>query len=955
MRIIRLGLHGFGKFQNRTLELSSGLNVIYGKNEAGKSTLLRFILGMLYGFGGPTAEGQPSPDDRERYLPWYAAEYRGTLVYQLATGEAYRIERNFDSAHGSVQLFDERSGEEVTALFPRDRRGEPLFAEEQLGLAEEAFTSTAWVGQMAVNRVEMANELLRRVANLQQAGREDLSVERTLQALATSLREIGDERSGARPYGRTVQLLREKEERLARATAVREEALGHESRLRALEEQARTLDQRLAEARRHLQWAELHAARRRLAKAEVMGDEVAAVQAKAAMLARWAPFPVDQRDLLLRLDAEAEGARAHASRLRERLQEAEAAQAALAQEREAFEALTEMGPDVAAQVSAAFERLEELGAQLLIRADDRDRFLGLLEQVAIAMEPLHAAAERGDEVLVQVEALEQELEALSPQADEKALARLLQAWQALLRRSGDAGWWLLAPAAVFGYGCAALSVSGLPLGQILSEWMLALGVSQGQGAVALGGGAALLLGGVLWQAWSQSRRRAAEVKARAAYEAEQARVAAASERLRQLERERESALLSVGATTLAELRGRLVRHEQLAARGDGQKLRLEAVQAEMRRLEEEMARLRRFAAGALARWLGTAEAEVVLSPAVIEQFAQAAEGARGLRDEWQALSREAEAVAAMLQEEEARALAAETERDRLLTEAGVSSLAAFSEGVAQQAAYLAASVEAERLTAIWQVDLAGDTQEALEDQVHQLAQGVQGEEPEQRLTVAQASEQISALEAERAGLAARMGEWRGRVETALKELPNLADLAREVAALDAEREGYEREIAALELARQVITDASAEMEQEFAPALNQVMGSAVYRLTAGAYKAVRVDEQAGLRVATAGDRWVDVHRLSSGTIDQFYFALRFGLIDLITGGQEPLPLILDDPFVQYDEGRLAVSMRFLAEQSRTRQIILCTCHERETWLAQELRQVPGLHVSVVSLTDTEEG
>ncbi|MDB4894896.1 MAG: double-strand break repair Rad50 ATPase, partial [Firmicutes bacterium] len=50
MRIDRLIMTGFGRFQGRTLELEPGLNILYGPNEAGKTTVQKFILGMLYGF-----------------------------------------------------------------------------------------------------------------------------------------------------------------------------------------------------------------------------------------------------------------------------------------------------------------------------------------------------------------------------------------------------------------------------------------------------------------------------------------------------------------------------------------------------------------------------------------------------------------------------------------------------------------------------------------------------------------------------------------------------------------------------------------------------------------------------------------------------------------------------------------------------------------------------------------
>ena len=47
MKLLELHIDGFGKFHDRTISFHNGINVIYGKNEAGKSTLHTFIRGML--------------------------------------------------------------------------------------------------------------------------------------------------------------------------------------------------------------------------------------------------------------------------------------------------------------------------------------------------------------------------------------------------------------------------------------------------------------------------------------------------------------------------------------------------------------------------------------------------------------------------------------------------------------------------------------------------------------------------------------------------------------------------------------------------------------------------------------------------------------------------------------------------------------------------------------------
>lgn len=49
MKIKKLKINSFGKLENTEIEFSDNINIISGKNESGKSTLLKFIISMFYG------------------------------------------------------------------------------------------------------------------------------------------------------------------------------------------------------------------------------------------------------------------------------------------------------------------------------------------------------------------------------------------------------------------------------------------------------------------------------------------------------------------------------------------------------------------------------------------------------------------------------------------------------------------------------------------------------------------------------------------------------------------------------------------------------------------------------------------------------------------------------------------------------------------------------------------
>ena len=62
MRFLDLYISGFGKFHDTAVSFEDGLNVIYGKNEAGKSTIHTFIRGMLFGI--ERGRGRAAKNDR---------------------------------------------------------------------------------------------------------------------------------------------------------------------------------------------------------------------------------------------------------------------------------------------------------------------------------------------------------------------------------------------------------------------------------------------------------------------------------------------------------------------------------------------------------------------------------------------------------------------------------------------------------------------------------------------------------------------------------------------------------------------------------------------------------------------------------------------------------------------------------------------------------------------------
>lgn len=90
MRFLDLYISGFGKFHDTAVSFEDGLNVIYGKNEAGKSTIHTFIRGMLFGI--ERQRGRAARNDiYSKYEPWEnSGTYEGQLRLESDDGTIYR-------------------------------------------------------------------------------------------------------------------------------------------------------------------------------------------------------------------------------------------------------------------------------------------------------------------------------------------------------------------------------------------------------------------------------------------------------------------------------------------------------------------------------------------------------------------------------------------------------------------------------------------------------------------------------------------------------------------------------------------------------------------------------------------------------------------------------------------------------------------------------------------------
>ena len=196
MKIKEIKINNYGNLENKDINLKNKINIIYGKNESGKSTLLSYIKNIFYGIS--KNKNGKDISDYEKYKPWGKVDYSGKLKYELDNGQEFEIFRDFNKKN--PKIFNENM-EEISDKFNIIKKDGTQFFYEQTNVDETMFTSTvvSMQSEVKLDKQEQ-NILVQKLANLAGTGDDSLSYKKVVDKLnKMQIEEIGTERSQNRP------------------------------------------------------------------------------------------------------------------------------------------------------------------------------------------------------------------------------------------------------------------------------------------------------------------------------------------------------------------------------------------------------------------------------------------------------------------------------------------------------------------------------------------------------------------------------------------------------------------------------------------------------------------------------------------------------------------------------------------------------------------------------------
>ena len=269
MRFESVTAHAFGRFRNETLELAPGMNVVYGPNEAGKSTWHAALYAGLCGIR--RARGRARTEDSDfqaRHKPWDGAGWEVGATIALKDRRVilrHDLEGRVDSSARDADLAGrDYSGEIISEGTPDGARW--------LGFNRKSFLSTACVRQASILAVlddpgDLQDQLQSAAATARTGGTAADAI-----ALLTAYRteHVGTERAPTKPLVRSRRVAENAQVALMSAGSARAEAAERRHRIEALGADVHKLERAIDAMRTVLAEAAASSAEQRLARARTL-------------------------------------------------------------------------------------------------------------------------------------------------------------------------------------------------------------------------------------------------------------------------------------------------------------------------------------------------------------------------------------------------------------------------------------------------------------------------------------------------------------------------------------------------------------------------------------------------------------------------------------------------------------------------------------------------------------
>ncbi len=899
MYINKLHLRAFGKFTYKRLYFENKFNIVYGENEAGKSTVHNFIESMLYGFGSDDADVLRF----NKYRPWNSNLYRGSLGIRDAGGEKHIISRDF--ALGTTQVL--KKSEDDNELYEEEitNPGEYFF-----NMSKIFFNNTVSIRQLG-NKTEdeMADEIKNKIVNLSKTRDESISIDRIIRRLGSIKDEAGNEGDDKTLLGQYALRLSELKEARENSVKACRQTVFLAMEKKKINGKIQELSLRIEELNNELADYDLSLERDMFLRAEPVKKEIDAINEKllnypAEKLREYSPE--DYKEAL-----NIENALNLMYLQRKKLEEEKA-------ENEAE--LSSLIADISNKIT------EEFSIDIL------NGNYGKYKNSIVRIEELKVKIQAGKERLsgTNIEEIESYLEKFEKIEDINRRIELTnvflnnETYEKMRSYKRFKSWGLFFIVLLASSLISALWYSVYKYGDIIKSFIDSYYVMNESVNISAGIVTALVVMlSVIFAGPVLNKIKSAKNE----IDAIECEAADNTVSLNRLHSDRQDIVSDAGCESLeeavekcSEMITEKSMHEEKVKLIKYDEEALSALKNENASLEND-----------LRECLSIFGMDIISDDNIREindAYSRKDAVSSQLSDIRDRIEQESQSLVKLNKE-----MSFEEKRlEMILSGNGMEDMESFKSAAQYRSTYTKLVSDRDYKQEIL-YKIIGD------ENFDNLKSRVESADCSEIKKIDRHDHQLSIfkLSEEKSGLEKSIDDILGEIDEIEGSTRSLVEIDEEIDFYENKINTFKRKIRVAEIAAEKILSISDSIKGDFMPLLRRSISDNFAYLTAGKYSQVLIDENMHITVIEEDNRErnIELESLSGGTLDQLYLSLRVGLGSILSGNQN-IPLIFDDSFVQYDSKRLRNSIEMLAKESRRRQIILFTCQEREAELAKQM-------------------
>lgn len=880
MRINRLHLRAFGKFVHRKVYFGHKLNIIYGENEAGKSTLHNFIELMMYGF-------EEDAERYNKYKPWKSPLYKGTVEVEDEEGR-YLISRDF--LLGTLQVFKKTA---ETNEFPIENIYVP--GEKFFNISRISFNNTVSISQLGnKTEKELADELKNKIINLSNTKDEEISIDRILQNLYRIKEQAGSETNDKTLLGQYTIRLSELKEARENTLNSNRQVMFLVMEKKKLQSKIHELNQKVEEKNKEIINYELSLEKQKFLKAEPVKTEIDNIN-KEIELFEAEVINCSKEDY--NEVSQSESSLASMKNEKQRLKE---------EKEECISELNLNEVDLSNKIPENYD-IEKLNLDYEIYKSNKENIEVLKAKIKAGKESIKTI--NIDEInkfldsYKEAEEINYKIETNNILTDSKNYD--------LMKKFGKNNGLLSVLTGLSGTAfilLAAASCYGAYYYNNINYYYGSIGV----------------LAGIVLYVFSWRKRNIA-ISAKKEIESMECEYADYTLTNRDLN-ERKDEILKMynceGLNNMAQ------ESQKKSAEKNVYKEKVKLLNYDDNNLKNIINENNKVEDN-LKKTLGIFNLN--LSKESIEQINEAYNRKDTVKLQIEKLKNKIEQLNNDILRLDKEINFEGRRMEMILKSNGVSSVEDFKKAVDLNHKYNILINRKEYCQNILENIIGNTSYNELKNKTIFVSDQVK-EIDKQAIQIS-----IFKLNEEKTRFLNSINDIHKEIEDIEYNNRSLVEIEEEINFYEEKINAFKNKIRIAEIAAEKIIKISDSIKGDFMPLLRKSISDNFSYLTGGKYKSVEIDEDMNITVISEeeSDRKIELINLSGGTLDQLYLSLRISLSNILSGNQS-IPLILDDSFVQYDSKRLKKSLEMLNRESERRQVILFTCQEREVEFLKQM-------------------